>query len=281
MELARLVEFWRSPVRFFLTRVLGLRLAREEAALEESEPFTLDRLEQFALRRETIDSLLHGRPAEQLFPALAATGRLPQPPFDRLTFSDLAADAAALAEPLHELLAEPRVPVAVDLALGPWQLTGQLSDLCRAGRVVWRSGARKAADLVELWVLHLALHLVSPPDLERRSTYLNRDRNGAPQWFVLGPVADPEPLLRDLLEGFRQGLTRPLPFYPETAQAWAAAADGRGRSAALRAWTSDEYHRGEDAQAEYAYFPGDRDPMDAAFVRQADLFRLILDHQES
>jgi exodeoxyribonuclease V gamma subunit len=281
VELARLVRFWRNPVHFFLTRVLGLRVDRDSAALEESEPFVLNGLQQFQLRQQTVGDLLSGRESEELFAALAATGQLPQVPFDRLAFTDLADQAERLAEPLHDLLAEPREPLAVHLDLGRWHLTGQLTGCFRTGRVAWRSGARKAADLVELWLLHLVLHLAGPADLVRRSTYLARDRNGTPQWFVLGPVDDPAPLLRDLLDRYQLGLTRPLHFFPKTALAWAEAAPGREMARARAAWTTSEWSQGEDAEPAYAWFFADIDPLDEAFAEQATLFRTILAHQEN
>ena len=281
VELAQLVRFWRHPVHFFLTRVLGLRVDRDGAMLAESEPFTLDGLEQFQLRQQAVDDLLRGRPSEEQFAALAATGRLPQAPFDRLAFAGLADEAALLAEPLHDLLTGPREPLAVALDLGPYHLTGQLTGCFAAGRVAWRSGRRKAADLVELWLLHLVLHLAAPAEVERRSTYLACARDGSPEWFVLGPVADPAPLLRDLLDRYRMGLTRPLPFFPKTALAWAEAAPGKAMSKARAAWTSSEWSRGEDADPAYAWFFADRDPLDEPFIEQAALFRTILAHRES
>lgn len=281
VELARLVRFWRNPVHFFLTRVLGLRVDRDSAALEESEPFVLNGLQQFQLRQQTVGDLLSGRESEELFAALTATGQLPQVPFDRLAFTDLADQAERLAEPLYDLLAEPREPLAVHLDLGRWHLTGQLTGCFRTGRVTWRSGARKAADLVELWLLHLVLHLAGPADLVRRSTYLARDRNGTPQWFVLGPVDDPAPLLRDLLDRYQLGLTRPLHFFPKTALAWAEAAPGREMARARAAWTTSEWSQGEDAEPAYAWFLADIDPLDEAFAEQATLFRTILAHQEN
>lgn len=281
VELARLVQFWRHPVHFFLTRILGLRADRDSAGLEESEPFTLDGLEQFQLRQQAVTALLGGRPSEELFFALAAAGRLPQAPFDRLAFAGLKDQAELLAEPLHHLLAGPREPLAVALELGSTLLTGQLGGCFAAGRVAWRSGRRKAADLVELWLLHLVLHLAAPAEVERRSTYLACDKDDSPDWFVLGPVTDPAPLLEDLLDRYRLGLTLPLPFFPKTALAWAEAAPGKAMSKARDAWTGSERYRGEDSDPAYAWFFADRDPLDEQFAEQAALFQTILAHRES
>ena len=98
---------------------------------------------------------------------------------------------------------------------------------------------------------------------------------------MLGPVTDPAPLLEDLLDRYRLGLTLPLPFFPKTALAWAEAAPGKAMSKARDAWTGSERYRGEDSDPAYAWFFADRDPLDEQFAEQAALFQTILAHRES
>jgi exonuclease V gamma subunit len=60
VALADLMEFWVNPSRFFCTNVLGLRVRRDEEDLEESEPFTMDGLDDYRLGNEMVQRRLRG-----------------------------------------------------------------------------------------------------------------------------------------------------------------------------------------------------------------------------
>jgi exodeoxyribonuclease V gamma subunit len=283
VELHRLVRFWRRPVHFFLQEILGLHLKQEEAGLEENEPFHLDHLQQYQLRQDTVHDLLLGRSPERVLLNLAASGRLPQGGFGQSQFTAIADSGGHFASQLRPLLTTPRPPLEVDCRLGPFHLTGWLTDLYDHGRVTWRSGALKGADLIELWIHHLLLNLLAPTDLPLRSVHAARDssRNGA-RLHTLTPVATPEPYLRQLLDLYWQGLSAPLHFFPETSRAWAeAAGSGKEEHQARLVWESGFQHKGEGTDPAYAYFFREADPLDDAFIALTTLFGPIFAHLEA
>jgi len=285
VDIRTLVRFWRHPVRFFLEQIVGLQLRKEEAGIEESETFVLDSLQQYQVRQATVHDLLLARSPEQVFAKLTSSGQLPQGGFGRAQFTGIAWGCGEMADQMRPLLADPLPPLEIDCTVGPFQLTGWLTDLCPGGRVTWRSGALKGADLIELWILHLLLNLVAPSHLPLVSIHTARD--SAPSSPTLGlhtlrPVADPEPYLRELLDLYWQGLSAPLPFFPETSRAWAeAAGTGREEQKARAVWAKGFQGGGEGDGPEYRYFFKEVDPLDSSFIALSALFGPIFAHLEA
>ncbi len=285
VDIRQLVRFWRHPVRFFLERIIGLRIWEEEAGIEENEPFVLDPLQQYHLRRETVDDLLHGMPEEEILCSLEGSGRLPQAGFGRTQFAGIAELSGLFADQLRPLLAQPHEPLEIDRAIGPFRLTGWLADLHRGGRITWHSGALKGSSLMELWINHLILNLLNPPDLPLHSTHLARDRAQADnpvRRSTLRPVTDPELHLHRLLDLYWQGLSQPLPFFPETSLAWAkAAGTGKEETRARQVWEEGFQRTGEGGNPAYRYFFSSTElPLSPAFVELTSLFAPILAHLE-
>ncbi len=283
VDIGQLVRFWRHPVRFFLERIIGLRLREEIPVIEESEPFALDPLQQYHLRRQTIGELLAGLSPEQVRSSLEGSGRLPQGGFGSCAFKAVAAESEPFAAQLRPLLAEAVAPMELDHAIGSFRLTGWLGQVYRGGRINWRTGALRGADLVELWVHHLCLNLLAPAGVTLCSLHLARDSQAdVPLRSIsLGPVAEAEKHLHQLLAFYWQGLTRPLPFFPETSWAWARAEADRAEEEARKTWEGGFLREGEGSDPAYGYFfSGSELDLSEDFFRLAALYHPILDHVE-
>ncbi|MDD2462724.1 MAG: exodeoxyribonuclease V subunit gamma [Desulfobulbus sp.] len=284
VDLVQLVCFWRHPVRFFLEHSLGLRVRGEEGALAESEPFQLDQLQRYFLRSEVVSASLAGVPIDQQFDGLAGSGRLPQAGFGRVQFEQIEAEAGALAFQLQPLLSEPLEPLEIDHHIGPFHLTGWLHNLYPSGRVTWRPGRRKGADLMEWWLGHLCLNLLRPLGQGLSSIHLSCERQQkiqAVQHAMLHPVAGPEAILEHLLGLYWQGLSRPLPFFPDTSLAWAEAKPGMEADKARAVWAGGFQWEGEGSDPAYGYFyPAQALPLSEEFVDLTTLFAPILAHLE-
>lgn len=284
VELAQLVRFWRHPVRCFLEERLGLHLRPDAASLEESEPFQLDHLQRYLLRRDTVTAALEAIPLEQHVAGLAGSGRLPQAGFGRLQMALVEGEAAALAQRLQPLLHDPREALEIDHRIGRFHLSGWLHHLYGAGYVTWRPGRLRGADLLEWWLTHLCLNLLRPTGYNLSSVYCcwsrQQGRVGVQQ-MRLRPVQDPEPLLAQLLADYWQGLSRPLPFFPETSRAWAEAREGTQADKAQAVWGGGFDHAGEGSDPAYGYFFSPQSlPLSEAFIELAALFAPILEHLE-
>lgn len=286
VDIDELCRFWRHPARYFLERVLGLRLWTRPTDLADSEPFRLDRLDQFHLRQATVAGLLAGRSADSIRRELTGSGVLPRNGFGRIAFDDIAKTSTQFADLLRPLLVAPLEPQPIDRTFGPFRLTGRLTDRYPAGRITWRAAVLKGADLMDLWVHHLIVHLRAPIGPPPVSVHLAHDPAGMEagvQRVTLRPVVDAAAEVQRLLDLYWQGLSAPLPFFPETSRAWAEAS-GQGKDpheAARRTWEDSFQRDGEGQHPAYRLcFPQERFVADPAFIDLADLYLPILAHLE-
>ena len=99
--------------------------------------------------------------------------------------------------------------------------------------------------------------------------------------MLLRPVEDPEPLLAQLLAFYWQGLSRPLPFFPESSRAWAEAKVEVQVERAQAAWVGNFNYAGEGTDLAYGYFFSPQSlPLDEEFIELAALFTPIFTHLE-
>ena len=284
VDVAKFIRFWRHPVRFFLRERLGMRLGRPEEYAGESEPFTLDALEQFRLRQDIVSGLLQHQPGDQLFARFSGSGRLPQSTFGQLQFDELAEAGAGFAAALAPLVIQPGPPLEIDLILGDFRLTGWLGDLYQTGRVTWRSAQLKGETLMEVWINHLLLNLAVAPEGPHCSTHLARGSGKQKEMVsihTLQPVAAAEAYLQELLSAYWQGLSRPLPFYPKTSLAYALAEPEKAMQQARLCWSGGYQIPGEGDEPEYRYLSMNQTgPLNGEFAALCALYQPIFEHMD-
>jgi exodeoxyribonuclease V gamma subunit len=173
-------------------------------------------------------------------------------------------------------------PLPVDLTLGPWRITGRLDELTANGLVRFRLTKLKAKEMLRVWLFHLALNASGKSG---SSTLIGRDF-----MQVFAPLAEKEAAqrLRELLEIYWEGLTRPLQFFPQSSYAYAKQSlNTRARTEPLKkardAWYSDPFHRGEDADHYFnlAFRHLSPDPLDEV-TRSLSMrvFRPLIENRE-
>ncbi|MGH8545646.1 MAG: exodeoxyribonuclease V subunit gamma, partial [Gammaproteobacteria bacterium] len=156
---------------------------------------------------------------------------------------------------------------AFGLPFDTLRLSGQLTELDEQGLLLYRLRPVSVWDRLSLWVRHLALNCLRPAGIACRSQWLGEDRS-----LSIEPIAHAPDLLRDLLSLYWEGLHRPLPLFPRSSRAYAAASR-RSRSDPLRAarntWIGNEHSRGErDDPYNSLCFRG-ADPLDEEFSELA------------
>ncbi|WP_089726565.1 exodeoxyribonuclease V subunit gamma [Candidatus Thiosymbion oneisti] len=223
LELEDLIRFLRNPARYFLTERLGLSLPEEAEALPDTEPFDAAGLERYRLDQALLHGLLEGREPSSILARLRGAGILPHGAPGELLFDELSDAAGPFIQRLQGCLVAAAEPIEVDLSLVGFRLQGQLGNLHATGLIDYRFGKLNAKDRLRAWVRHLVLNLLVPQGIEPTSTFVAKDRI-----LRLMPVADAGALLADLLELRRQGLSRPLAFFPESGLAWLEHGYGSG-----------------------------------------------------
>lgn len=263
---ADLERFWRQPAEYFLKRRLRLRLVEADEGVVEREPFALDGLSNYQLGQGLIKALLDGATAADCFAFAQSGGALPAGPMGEGAWRNLSGEAHGFAAILLPLLPVGE-PSPVTLELDGRQLVGEVPSPGMQGRLVWRFAKLKAKDRLSAWLRHLcacASALSEPTLLVGRDDTL--------RYAALDAVTAQQ-YLKVLLTNYLVGNCRPLPFFPESALAFATQLHkGKGREEALAAaakvWFSGEYTRGEDNDRHYRLCFGS-DPLDSVFEELA------------
>lgn len=268
-SLLSLERFFANPARGFLNERLNLRLPREAEVQQDHEPFALDALAGYAVRSRLLEGMIEGGNGERIAHRLNAEGLLPQSSFGPLVLAPLRQEAESLATLIRELNIE-RPPLALDLDIDGFTLNGRLEQRVADGVLRYRAGRLRPVDEIGLWLAHLALNAAPPTDSGRHSRFVTA--RGALRFEPLEP-ATALALLADWVEGYRHGQNAPLPFFPNTAWAFAAAehAGEEPGSAAQRAWEGNTFQgfQGEGANAWVATAWRGGRPLDAPFYTWA------------
>ncbi|MCK5943589.1 MAG: exodeoxyribonuclease V subunit gamma, partial [Planctomycetes bacterium] len=282
VELAELLEFWWHPCRTFLTRSLRVRVRQEDDREHADEPFEIDGLLRYQLQDEAVRRAQRGDPERTDPLAFArASGVLPVGAQGDVAFGELRTTSQKL---LHEArrFADTRVR-RVDVRVGATRLTGALDGFEPDGRTYMRVSKLKAKDRLRAWLQHLVLCLQAAQEPDTAPPWPTRTRllSGDAEHEFL-PVAPDlaERFLGELLELYRVGLTRPLPFFERSSFKIGAGLGGRSDPAALLRTARRDYELSDRSEPwrfdlsdeAVALCMRDRDPFDEG--EDGEVFRL-------
>jgi exodeoxyribonuclease V gamma subunit len=266
LDLGKLASFFANPARFFLRSRLGVRLEPPEAPVPDSEPFALEGLERFITGSCLLEQRLKGVRPPDVFSALHAGGRLPHGTMGEVEFGDLWAEVDRFARRLETwrpAVSPPPVEARWDIA--GFSLSARVTGLSGSGCLRYRFGKLRAKDRLELWLQHLAFCLAASGDGECESVLVCTDRT-----LRLTRIADSLGVLEELLCIYRQGLERPLCFFPKSSLEYAlalraASSPDRALGSARTIWDGNESQEGEGADPYYRRCFETPDPLGAEF----------------
>lgn len=250
LSLEALLDFFGNPPRLFARERLQLSLEALAELPDEREPFELDRFVRLDAEHDLVEALWRGVSPDTLERRLKAAGCLPHGQSGGLVFGQMLQRAEAMVARLRPLLQQgERSGCDVDLPLAGGRLSGRLHDLLPVGRLAYTTERFYPYQLLRLWIGHLVLDLAAPPGVSRQTHLLEGDRRG-----LFRSPEDAGALLERLVECYREGHHRPLPFYPATAWAYLEGlASGDVETAMQKArgkWYGNSF-QGGDAQKPY------------------------------
>lgn len=269
IPLARLIRFIANPAQFFLENRLGIRLEPLIAPLEEREPFDATGLAAYTLTSEILETILQGEAVEPLLAGVQSRGLLPPARHGELLFARLVADARTVAQKVVGAVGAagplPHLDAAVDL--DGFKVHGRLNRIWPDRLLRYRCAKLKAKDQLKAWVEHLVLNAVQGEGYPCCTMLIMSDKA-----VLFEPVAAAAEILQQLSELYWLGLTRPLPFFPESALAYATAKNPWDISKACAKW-QDGYndYPGEGNDRYFRLCFGKQEPFDEDFDRIARL----------
>ncbi|MCX5847609.1 MAG: exodeoxyribonuclease V subunit gamma [Deltaproteobacteria bacterium] len=280
IKLESLGYFFSNPARFLLRHRLGIHLLEEPAIMDESEPFELNKLEQYLMRQELVARALEEKPLRDVYPLMQASGRLPHGSPGLCCYDDLCTSTTNFITKIHpHIEGGQREPIAVDIAVDGFHLTGRLVNVYPGGLVSYRLAKIKGRDRITAWISHLVLNHLREQAAVRETVIVGEDRA-----FRYSQVEDTETYLRILLDIYWKGLRIPLHFFPESSLAYAEQATKvtepeKAMRTAKGKWEAFEY--AENDNPYYRLCFRQIDPLDTEFRELAmTIFEPMLRHEE-
>ncbi|HEX9080305.1 MAG TPA: exodeoxyribonuclease V subunit gamma [Desulfuromonadaceae bacterium] len=257
-DLRDLKRFLANPAALFLAKRLGVRPFTPGEETEEREPFRLDGLDAYGLRQGLVRRILSGADPAAAYEHARARGVLPPLGAGRAAFEKVIDEGRAFAGRVMPHLGQELEPLAVDFGHDGMALGGVLSGVRTGRHLAWRCASLKAGDRLALWVDHLILNALAPPGYPRESLMVCSDLS-----LSLPAIDDAPALLADLMELYREGLRRPLPFFPQVS--WLFTAEGREKAESR--WDGSDHapYPAESAEPSVAICFGDTNPLDWEF----------------
>ncbi len=251
ISLSQLLKFFNHPARYCLQERLGLRLETIDDQLETREPFALDGLQSWSLRQQLLNYRLQNKDLNDALTLIKATGVLPQGQVGEQTFYDQVDKVEDFADKLlPDYPEEFLTPLAFEIAMGDYQLNGQLEGLSSDGLFDYRMGKTKGNHLVNVWLRHLILNCLKPQNVTCESRLITENND-----YSFEIVPDAKAILKDLLDHYWQGLQQPLSFFSNTSYAFAQASLNGGRAnpetAMHNAWVGGQFLNGEGEDLYY------------------------------
>ncbi|HMA31456.1 MAG TPA: exodeoxyribonuclease V subunit gamma [Casimicrobiaceae bacterium] len=278
VTLDNLLRFFANPCRYLLRERLGIALPQGDEELQDDEPFLPDWPARDALAKRVLPRLLEGASVAEVREFARAGIEYPDGRLGDIELERELQRLAAFARSVAPALAEPPVAPAsatLDFTIGgeSWRLTGGFGDLRPSGLIRQRYDDARARDYLSGWIAHLFVNAMAPAGVTTQTTWHSRDGR-----YVLPPIDDARERLDGLLGLYREGLRRPLHFFPKSA--WKYVSEGGNLSRAAGAWHTTRFNEhGEDRDPAYRLaLRGVEDPLDDEFTECAKaVFRPLLD----
>ncbi len=269
VTLDNLARFFRNPCRYLLKERLGILLPEGDEELQDAEPFVSDWRSRDALAQRLLPRLLEGDGLAQLRSQARAGIEYPVGRLGDLELTQELDRLEDFARALAPVLAEPKLdPLGATLQFvldgEPWRLTGSFGDLRKSGLVRYRYDDARAGDYLNGWIDHLFLNAMERPEAAPRTIWHSRDG-----CYALPHVEDARAQLAALLGLYREGLQRPVHFFPKSA--WRYMSRGERIAEAVAAWRSSRFNAyAEELDPAYVLaLRGCADALDAEFVECA------------
>jgi exodeoxyribonuclease V gamma subunit len=218
VSVADLYRFFRHPVRYLFNKRLGIFVSDEAALLEDDEPFKLEDLERYDVAQRLKRALLEKLDRRQFKEIEERLGALPHGILGDHQYISLEEKVDEFVQRTSRFVktVAPR-PLAVDLPIGDFHLTGRLELLTEQGIVLYEYASADAKRALRVWIEHL-VHNAIDSDFAKESFLFAVNTSTKGEWVGcrFRPLSNSREILHQLLNVYWRGLTEPLRFFPRS-----------------------------------------------------------------
>ncbi|MBW2107326.1 MAG: exodeoxyribonuclease V subunit gamma [Deltaproteobacteria bacterium] len=274
-----LCQFFGNPARFLMNRRLGIYLDPQGPILEDAEAFSVTGLDRYHLEQALLERSLSAQDLKGFRRVVWAAGQLPHGTVGTCLYDSISQAIERFSEQTAPYIPVPLpAPLAVDLDMGGFRITGHLHGVGPKGLVQYRYAVLKGKDRVSLWIRHLVLNCLKQHRVCRASMLVGLHKTARGRSWVgwqYPPLPDARKRLQELLEIYWDGLTRPLPFFSESSWAYAdqlverKLPEDQALIAAWKQWWGDDWRPGERQNPYYQLCFEGTDPLGPEFTALA------------
>ncbi len=263
LDLSQLLRFLKSPGRTFLALRLKVHPYNPADEIDEREPFELDSYSAYTIKQQLVTQKLSGSPFATTYESARAHSLLPPLRSGQIAFETVQEDSLAFADIISASLGNELKPLRFEIQLEETLLTGVLEQLQQGLHLRWSCATMKATDRLALWLDHLVLNSVQPDGYPRESRLICKDKT-----LSLPAMDNAVEILNDLVILFRDGLCRPLHFFPQSSWQYLE----KGFEAAESRWEGRDYslYPAEALEPSHSLCHSGRHVLDEAFRALAE-----------
>ncbi|GAB4366017.1 MAG: exodeoxyribonuclease V subunit gamma [Methylohalobius crimeensis] len=217
LPLNELLAFYADAQNWFCRGRLGLTLDGRDVLPEAREPFTVDGLTAWRMRRELLDS---EQPPEAVLKRWQQAGEWPQGIAGQIPFNALQAEAKALRQAVSACNAgEARFEDRHEVVIDGMRLTGTIAQRHSRGSVFVEPAKLKGKHLVRVWLQHLFKQSFSKTPTFLVALHPDQKKDLVTVWRF-DPEENWAQCLQPWLAHFRASWSRPSPWLPEWGYRW-------------------------------------------------------------
>ncbi|ELP5899935.1 exodeoxyribonuclease V subunit gamma [Vibrio vulnificus] len=226
LDISELLRFWSLPVKHFFTRRLKVNFDLQAGLTNDEEPFTLEPREAFPVKRQWLENLIENLNKgylqetttdlvfESMLNRFSQEGALPNGGFAYNCLEEIRDSIETLANEVTQVTTSELLEEKIDLYFEINSLTvnlhGWARRLYKTGSVYYRAGSLRPQDIMQAWIQHLA---VCSNGMELPTYILCTNEQ-----VVMKPIKKEASnvLLKELVNGYYEGMCSPIPFLPRT-----------------------------------------------------------------
>jgi exodeoxyribonuclease V gamma subunit len=246
-----LARFFTHPARFLLQKRLRIFLEEEKTVLEENENFHInDPTLQFSFRQRLLESLLAEETPDFIYLREKAAGNLPPETVGEYFFRKKAHEASKFIEKMKPLISKTPEFADIDIDLVNIRIAGRIYPLYNGRLVRYRYWNINPKEWIRTWITHLVLNHSCENKTPKESYLIGLEKEEYVQYQIL-PPENPENILQDLVKLYKEGMQKPLPFFPDTSWGYAfwlltkKKEESESFEKAIKFWEGNPYKPGE------------------------------------
>ena len=270
VNLSTLIAYYSQPAKYLLEKRLGIFPVAGLQSIADRENFNLNGLQRFLAQQAIFNTRSRDKASESGYAILRETGTLPHGTFGQTVYDQLGDGVAHFIQNIKRYMVGSPQTAPFDFSIPPFHVSGRIEEIYPGGRLTYRLANVRPQDLMNCFIMHLAINLLDDENLPCQSILIGKDKI-----WRFEPYAKAQETLEDFLNLYWQGLRFPLPIFPRTTfdYAYQRTIKNKNRGQALasagRIWNGGHYLRGECDDAYMDLAAGNKNPLTPQFEELA------------